>query len=222
MTPPSSPRCIAVIGDVVQSRRIKDRSAAQDALYYLLGLLNHTFASDLLAPFRISRGDEIQAIFGCAVVIPDLVWEMKVQFAHPIRFGFGLGELSTKLGPDPRQTDGPAWWNARAALQNSVQTKRTGGVLGGFGDHEDLTLTAFATLLHHMRGRFTQRQLAVVSLLRSGLDMVTIAERLRVTKQAVSRIAGAAGWRAYQEGEIAWKTLLAEHDYSTEWNHARL
>lgn len=218
----ASPLCIAVIGDIVQSRRIKDRLAAQDDLGYLLGYLNTALAPHLLAPFRISRGDEIQAIFGCAVVIPDLMWHALTHFAHPIRFGFGLGELSTRLGDDPRLTDGPAWWNARAAVQSSVQTKRTGGVLVGFGDPDDLALTAFATLLHHMRGRLTERQLAVVSLLRSGLDMVSVAQRLRITKQAVSRIAGAAGWRPYQEGETAWRALLAEHDYSSEWNHARL
>jgi hypothetical protein len=206
----------------VQSREIRDRSAAQDDLSDLLGYLNTALAPHLLAPFRISRGDEIQAIFSCAIVIPDLVWDALTHFAHPIRFGFGLGELSTRLGPDPRQTDGPAWWNARTAVQSSVQTRRTGGVLVGFGDPDDLALTAFATLLHHMRGRFTQRQLAVVSLLRSGLDMVGVAQHLKITKQAVSRIAGAAGWRAYQEGEIAWRKLLAGHDYSSEWNHAQL
>ncbi|WP_420126972.1 SatD family protein [Longimicrobium sp.] len=211
-----------MIGDIVQSRRIKDRSAVQDDLHDLINDLNTTLAPHLLAPFRISRGDEIQAIFGRAVAIPDLMWHAMTHFAHPIRFGFGLGGLSTRLGDDPRQTDGPAWWNARDAVQSSVQTKRTGGVLVGFGDPDDLALTAFATVLNHMRGRLTERQLAVISLLRSGLDMVGVAQRLQITKQAVSRIAGAAGWRPYQEGEMAWRALLARHDYSSEWNHARL
>jgi len=218
----ASPSCVAVIGDIVQSRRIKDRSAAQDDLGELVRHLNTVLAPHLLAPFQISRGDEIQAILGCAVVIPDLVWDTLTHFAHPIRFGFGLGQLNTELGPDPRQTDGPAWWNARAAIQSSVQTKRLGGVLVGFGDPDDLALTAFATLLQHMRGRFTQRQLAVVSLLRTGLDMVAVAQRLKITKQAISRVAGAAGWRSYQEGEIAWRALLAQHDYSNQWKHAGL
>lgn len=216
----ASPRCIAIIGDVVQSRRIADRPAAQDRLRHFLGYLNAAYRADLLAPFRISRGDEVQALLRRAHVIPDLLWEPLIHFSHPIRFGIGLGELTTGLNADPRQTDGPAWWNARSALQNSVQTKRTGGVLMGFGERDDTVLTALATLLQHLRSRLTSRQLTVVSQLRAGEDMVRVAHQLRVTKQAISSIASAAGWRAYQEGEGAWRTLLSGHDYSEQWNHA--
>jgi hypothetical protein len=216
----SSHYCIAIIGDVVQSRQIEDRPAAQESLRYFLGYLNTAYSADLLAPFRISRGDEVQALFRSAHSIPDLLWEPLVHFSHSIRFGIGLGELTTGLNADPRQTDGPAWWNARSALQNSVQTKRTGGVFMGFGDRDDIIFTAFATLLQHLRSQLTSRQLVVVSHLRSGEDMVGVAKRLRITKQAVSNIASAAGWRAYQEGESAWRRLLSDHDYSEQWTNA--
>jgi hypothetical protein len=151
-----------------------------------------------------------------------VLWYTAVRFRHSaLRFGFGLGELSTPLSPLPMQTDGPAWWAARKAVENAAATRRTGGVWQGFGA-DDQVLTAFGTLLAHIRGRLTQRQRAVIEQLRSGADMVQVAEQLGISKQAVSSIVAAAGWRAYQEGEDTWKLLLREYDYSSAWRDARL
>jgi hypothetical protein len=214
--------CIAVIGDVVESRRIEQRAKAQDLLQDLLAFYNATFSESILAPFSLSRGDEIQALLVHAAVAPDILWHAAVRFPHSaIRFGFGVGELSTPLAPLPMQTDGPAWWAARKAVENAAATRRNGGVWQGF-DGDDQVLTAFGTLLGHVRGRLTQRQRAVLEQLRSGADMVQVAERLGITKQAVSGIVAAAGWRAYQEGEAALTSLLSTYDYANEWKNARL
>lgn len=214
--------CIAVIGDVVESRRIEQRATAQESLHELIEFLNKLLDDSILAPFSLSRGDEIQALVARADILPDVLWHTAARFRHSaIRFGFGLGELSTSLAPLPMETDGPAWWAARTAVKNAAATRRTGGVWQGFGA-DDQVLTAVGTLLGHIRGRLTPRQRAVVERLRSGADMVQVAEGLGITKQAVSSIVAAAGWRAYQEGEEAWRSLLSEYDYSNEWRNARL
>jgi hypothetical protein len=214
--------CIAVIGDVVNSRQIEQRATAQKRLQLLLAFLNDAFHGSILAPFSLSRGDEIQALVLRAAIVPDVVWEVGVRFPQsPIRFGFGLGQLSTPLAPIPMETDGPAWWAARSAVESAAATRRNGGVWQGFGE-ADKVLTAFGTLLGHMRGRLTPRQRAVLEQLRSGGEMVQVAERLKISKQAVSGIVAAAGWRAYQEGEAAWRSLLNEYDYADGWGHARV
>lgn len=214
--------CIAVIGDVVNSRRMEQRAAAQERLQDLLSFLNDCFRGSILAPFSLSRGDEIQALLLRAAIVPDLVWEVAFRFPQaPIRFGFGLGQLSTPPSHIPMETDGPAWWAARNAVKTAAATRRNGGVLQGFGE-ADKVLTAFGTLLGHMRGRLTARQRAVLEQLRSGEEMVQVADRLKISKQAVSGIVAAAGWRAYQEGEEAWRLLLHEYDYTDEWAHARV
>lgn len=214
--------CIAVIGDVVNSRRMEQRATAQAHLQSLLAFLNDAFSESILAPFSLSRGDEIQALVLRAAILPDVLWEVSVRFPEsPVRFGFGLGPLSTPLAPVPMETDGPAWWAAREAVESAAGTRRTGGVWKGFGN-DDKVLTALGTLLGHMRGRFTPRQRAVLEQLRFGGEMVQVAERLKISKQAVSGIVAAAGWRAYQEGEDAWRSLLIEYDYTDGWAHARV
>jgi SatD family (SatD) len=218
----SRKNCIAVIGDVVESRRIRQRAAAQQSLQELLALLNGACGDAVLAPFSLSRGDEIQALVVRADVIPDVLWHAAERFPHSaIRFGFGLGHLTTPLAPLPMLTDGPAWWAARTALENAAATRRNGGVWEGFGSN-DPVLTAFGTLLDHIRGKMTPRQRGVVTRLRAGAGMVQAAEGLGISKQAVHGSVRAAGWRAYEEGETAWKVLLREYDYTREWKRARL
>jgi hypothetical protein len=211
-----------VIGDVVESRRIEQRATAQESLHDLLAFLNKVLDDSVLAPFSLSRGDEIQALVSRAEILPDVLWYTAARFRFSaVRFGFGLGELSTSLAPVPMATDGPAWWAARNAVTNAAVTRRIGGVWQGFGE-DDQVLTALGTLLVHIRSRLTPRQRAVIERLRSGADMVQVAEDLGISKQAVSTIVAAAGWRAYQEGEDAWKLLLREYDYSEAWRDARL
>jgi hypothetical protein len=53
------------------------------------------------------------------------------------------------------------------------------------------------------------RQRDVVGYLRQGLTQMAIARKLRLTKQAISDHARAAGWDVYHEGEIAWREALA-------------
>lgn len=218
----SSRSCIAVIADVVESRRLEKRGAAQQSLQKLLAFLNEMHAESILSPFSLSRGDEIQALLVRADIVPDVLWEVAFRFPHAaIRFGFGLGELSTPLSAVPMQTDGPAWWSARTAVDNAAATRRNGGVWMGFGS-DDRVLTAFSTLLAHIRSRLTQRQRSVLELLRAGADMVQAADQLRITKQTVSSIVAAAGWRAYQEGEDALRSVLSAYDYTDRWAHARV
>jgi len=214
--------CIAIIGDLVESRKIKQRAVAQQDLQDLLSFLNSSYENAVLAPFSLSRGDEIQALVARADILPDLLWQATFRFPHSaIRFGFGLGRLVTPLAQLPMETDGPAWWAARNAVENAETTRRNGGVWQGFGT-SDLVMTAMGTLLDYIRRRFTGRQRAIVQHLRTGADMVQVADVLGITKQAVHGIVRAAGWRAYEEGEDALRTLLSEYAYTEEWKGARV
>jgi len=55
-------------------------------------------------------------------------------------------------------------------------------------------------------GRREQRE--VVTRLHDGRKGTDIAQKLGITKQAVSRYASLAGWEAYSEAEQGWSALL--------------
>lgn len=213
----ASPLCVAVIGDLVGSRRIEARQASHQKLKSVLHGLNVAYAGDLLAPFTISRGDEFQGLLRRGVHLPDIIWEAEAHLGElELRFGIGVGVLNLWPNAIPMETDGPVWWAARHACDLAESTKRQGGVFVGF-EENDVPLTAFATLLQHVRSRMTDRQRAVIGHLRAGDDFVAVAERLRITKQAVRTHAVRAGWSAYREGESAWRQLLNRYDFGSEW-----
>lgn len=209
--------CIALIADIVKSRQHGKRSVLQDHLKAVTLELNHKFGPALLAPVTMSRGDELQALLKRAEPIPDILWSISQRLGGTeIRFAFGLGALDTGLRALPTETDGPAWWHARAAIEHAAKTKRKGGVFRGFGQ-DDPVLTALASLLDHIRHRMTAKQRAVAGMLRNGDGAADIAAKLGITRQAVYHHSRGAGWEPYSEGEAAWKALLRKYDWSAEW-----
>lgn len=209
--------CIALIADIVGSRQHEKRSVLQDHLKAVTLELNHKLGPALLAPLTMSRGDELQALLKRAEPIPDILWSISQRLdGTEIRFAFGLGTLDTGLRALPTETDGPAWWHARAAIEHAARTKRKGGVFRGFGQ-EDLVLTALASLLEHIRRRMTAKQRAVAGMLRNGDGAADVAAKLGITRQAVYHHSRGAGWEPYSEGEAAWEALLRKYDWSREW-----
>lgn len=226
--PPDRPQTptalfVAIIGDIVASRRLQpdQRKLVQDVFRELLSSLNGLFARALIADFKLSSGDEFEALIqssSAAEVIPDLIWHVEEvfsglaqQFPAPrlaLRIGIGLGSVATEITRDPNTIDGPAFHYAREAIQLAAKKKRLGGVFRGFGEQQDAILNGIARLLHHHRTRWSPQQHRLAGLLHQNLRKSEAAIQLDLTKQAVSSYARAAGWEAYAEGEMAWRKTI--------------
>lgn len=122
----------AVIGDVVGSRALADRAAAQQALDSALTAANDRVAAT--EPLQPTIGDEFQGRF--RTVEAALTATLRVQLAMTataaVRFGVGWGQLLVR-DPDraPYGQDGPAWWAARAALEDIEHAGRARGAFAG-------------------------------------------------------------------------------------------
>lgn len=134
-----------------------------------------------------------------------------------IRFGVGRGELETALAQNAISMDGPVWHRARAALDSAKKSRQLGGRFTGFGERDDTLLDGLASVLQFMRTGLTVKQKKVVDELRRGKTHEAIARELTVSRQAVTKHAGAAGWDAYEQGEKAWRLLLSESDFAEDW-----
>jgi hypothetical protein len=113
---------VALIGDLVDSRRSSDRSQVQQHLVAALAIANESTPSvQALSP---TIGDEFQGVY--ADVGSALRASLVVRVALPaevdFRCGIGVGTLefvgTSEYG---RTQDGPAWWAARDAI---VEAKR--------------------------------------------------------------------------------------------------
>ncbi len=111
---------IAIIGDIINSKAAINRSIVQKRLNGILETVNRAYSSEFASPFTITKGDEFQALCKPSPYIFLMIDQIQLAFRDEleIRFGIGLGEILTTI--DPRQSigaDGPAYWEARKAIE---------------------------------------------------------------------------------------------------------
>lgn len=120
-----SSRVVAVIGDVVDSRAHPSRRQMQESLIEALNQVNQRL--EAIQPLEPTIGDEFQAVYG--TVGDALRATLLVRLALPedidTRFGLGWGSLVV-VGESAYglTQDGPAWWAARAAVDEVEERQR--------------------------------------------------------------------------------------------------
>src|SRR3954451_21571292 len=198
-----------VIGDMVKSRRLPNRRAAQRHLKALITSLNRHFTKVRLSRFVITLGDEFEGSLRDFSAVPDVIWRIETSFRDaPIRLGFGFGSLSTDVSRSPLEMDGEAFHNARAAIEKARKENLSGAAFLGFGIEEDEILNGFARILHHHWNRLTRRQQETLALPRAGYAQVQIAARFGVTESTVSQASRKAGSQAFSEAEQGFRAAL--------------
>ena len=101
---------IALIGDLIESKQLKNRKQAQKDLQDMMAVLNQDYRDYLVSPFTVTTGDEFQALLRPNPEIMQLLDQIALGFPHPIRFGLGLGEIVTDINREQSiGADGPAY-----------------------------------------------------------------------------------------------------------------
>src|SRR5262245_64281335 len=114
---PETERAVAVLGDVVASRRHPDQGRRRRRVDRALAVANERF--EPLQPFTPTIGDEFQGLFADLVSALEatLVVRLSLLGEVDVRFGIGSGELfAFDASRAPFEQDGPAWWSAREAV----------------------------------------------------------------------------------------------------------
>ena len=218
----TSPPCVALIADIVHSRRFhgKARERLQQKLQVLLDELNETYESALLARFTITIGDEFQTLLHTAEPLADLLWDLESTLPEvELRIGIGHGKLDTELKQEAVGMDGPVWHQARDAVEEAKKESLGGGVFRGFKDADDEVLNGMARLLFHVRSQWTDRQKSVIRLLRdpTTASQTEVARKLKLTRQAVHNRLKSTGWAAWSDAEKAFRQVLSQYSYTVKW-----
>jgi hypothetical protein len=114
---PEKGSTVAVLGDVVASRRHPDPGRRRHRVDRALAAANERF--EPLQPFTPTIGDEFQGLFVDLVSALEatLVVRLSLVGEVDVRFGIGSGELfAFDASRAPFEQDGPAWWSAREAV----------------------------------------------------------------------------------------------------------
>ncbi|GAA0479787.1 SatD family protein [Alkalibacterium indicireducens] len=124
---------IALISDIIASRKMKEREQIQNILTSILTDINKNFKGAIESNLTITLGDEFQGIVNsaeAAFLIIDLIslrfqTRTKEEIGEEVtlRWGIGIGRLSTPIKNRKVSigTDGPAYWHAREAIESVHQ-----------------------------------------------------------------------------------------------------
>ena len=201
---------VAIKMDMRSSRRIRDREWAQERFLQVMETLNRELAASSQARFIVTHGDEAQGMLKRESA-PDVLAAMEraIEGVFPVRlrFGIGMGTLSTPLQPDAIGMDGEAWHAASRAL-SLARSRRKHVVFSGFGEHVDQQLCALANLLLHMRNGWSPEQRRAIQMVDAGMMQSAAARILGISESAISQRLTSAGWRFYKDGRVAVGNLL--------------
>lgn len=190
----------AVIGDLVGSRRAPSRAAVQRALESALERVNALAPST--QPLAPTIGDEFQAMY--QDLQSALLCGLAVRLALPeemdARIGIGRGANEIVGATDYGLTqDGPAWWSARAAIDEvKRRERRTSGLRTWFW--EGGVVNAYVMTRDHLVSGFDGRQRRLLLGLLEGTSQAELAEREAISASAVSQSLRRSGAFAVLDG----------------------
>jgi hypothetical protein len=195
-TPPSLRA--TVIGDVVGSRRASDRPA----LHQRVAAALRQVADGAIDPPAFAVGDEFQGSYPSLGAAIDAALTVRLSLAPDIdvRFGIGWGAV-TILDAEAGIQDGPGWWTAREAIQQTAEAQRQPGftlVRTTFRAEDDTrtdvaAVNAALICRDHLLGSLDERSLRIVRGLMTGRTKKELAAAEGVSPSAVSQRAARDG-----------------------------
>ncbi len=176
---------IALIGDIVDSKKIKNRSELQKKLLKLFNKIN-SGSENLISPYTITLGDEFQALYNK----PDELFQDICQILiaiHPekARFSIGIGELTTKV--NTKQSigmDGPAFYFARTGLNELKNTYHLFTLNADESENLELAKQSLF-LISHISYNWSLTRLKILCMLYEGKPVKEISKKLKITDKAV-------------------------------------
>ncbi|MDX6324736.1 MAG: hypothetical protein QOK15_1090 [Nocardioidaceae bacterium] len=176
-----------VIGDLVGSRKLADRPAAQDRVVAVLAQVDAW--SHGLQRLEATVGDEFQGAFATLgeATRAALLVRLGLLPAVDVRIGVGCGD-TTVFDPArrPLLQDGPAWWAARAALEWMAPRRRSALRTWYVGPDAPLA-NAHLLCRDALVDRLGERGWRMLRLSLRGESQQRIAELEGISKSAVSQ-----------------------------------
>ena len=205
---------LALIADVIDSKMVQERFDLQKQLEITLQKINGLFADYLASCFTLTLGDEFQALLKVDAPVFQIIDTLRSELTPTqLRFGIGLGEIVTAI--DPLQSvgaDGPAYWNARAAINFVHQKNDYGNTQIYFSsgkENQDFFVNALISSGEAIRSSWRDSQEEILlNLLKRSVYSETfsqqdLAQSLAINPSALSKRLKSSSIRVYLRGRAA-------------------
>lgn len=193
---------VAIIGDVIDSKKIVDRRKVQNKLEDVLKNINNRYKTQIASKFTITLGDEFQGLLFDVKVILKIIHDISFEmYPIQIRFGIGVGGMSTEIYQEQALgADGPAYHQARNAIEyvkkNQESNARYHTNIAFFPNDKEnsqllnLCLTSYSLFFN----RWSEAQFHTVKLMQQSKRQIDVAHDLDITQQAVVKRLQKAGY----------------------------
>lgn len=191
---------VSILADIIGSRALDDRAEAQGEIEGVFRRI-HDYRPFAERP-RATVGDEFQA------VAPDLahaLWATTVarlllDGEVGCRFGLGRGEFgSVRTESSGEIPEGPAWWNARAAIEKAhalEEGRSTGFVRSWYVGEGEAGVNSYLLLRDDAIARMSPEARRITAARLFGRTQSEIAVEMDVSQSAVSQNLAGSGGRA--------------------------
>ena len=205
---------VVVIGDIVRSKRMRDRAAVQRKLKEVLKEINRVHKGLIEADFMLTGGDSFEGVVKGISAGYSIFKEIERRLGPiEVRGSIGAGEIETDWSESVVEMDGPAFHRARRGLSQGKSIKSDLQIITGDERFDDMINNVLA-LLRAVESKWTEHQREVIEYIASheGLSQAEIARRFKVTQPAIAKVLSATRWRAVKRSRKFLEERLREWD----------
>lgn len=180
----------------------RDSSRSEDRVDLALHRLR-TVSTRL--PFERTAGDEFQGVLEDAAVVVDIVMDL-VRDGH-WHIGIGAGPVNLPLPTSTRAANGPAFESARKAVEKAKRLPAHLAVRGAVDEaaaHTEAVLALMGSIIE----KRSEAAWEAIDLVSSGSSFTEAADKLGVSRQAISQRLSVAQWQQEQAARPAAAALL--------------
>ncbi len=212
---------IAIIGDIKGSKAIKNRKEVQENLAMVLNEINDHYSDGIASRFMITLGDEFQGLLLNGTSVMKIISRIEGRLDPvKLRFGIGVGEITTKINPYMAiGADGPGYHKARAAIeylkenekrkQSSVSDIRL--EVEGENQEPQMFINTIFGLMAALKASWTKRQREIIQDMLEHRDNQTeTAKRLNIKQPTVSKVLVTGNYYAYEGAFDTVEKVLGE------------
>ncbi|MEV4738216.1 MULTISPECIES: SatD family protein [unclassified Microbacterium] len=206
---------IAVVADIVGSRKLDDRTSAQRILDETIARVE-TDMPLAQHPLTPTVGDEQQGVYRALddALVSLLMIQLRLPDGIAFRFGIGIGAVSAVESVHGELADGPGWYAARAAIDTvhakegrAVPGART-WIVGAPGQDEVMPSTiaasnAYLLVRDELVGAMSERERRLTYGRLIGRSQRELAADEGISQPSVSKSLRSAGSAALLDGVAA-------------------
>ena len=171
--------------------------------------LNEQYGGELALPADRTAGDEIQLLVPRATTALRIILDLTRTTQWSV--GCGVGGVRTPLPPNTREATGPGFIAARAAVGQAKKAPLRFALVSD-SSNDETEPGALIDLLLLIRSRRTREGWELFDLVSTGMTQVAAARALKISPQAVSKRARAAGITVEFSAMPALAAVLAQLD----------